>query len=92
MLIIEGCKQVRKHYERKFRERLKTEAAEQQQAGGPRRPEPSATPAQTPFQGSISSVFTPYLRWACLCSCCSFSHPQGLQRGGRQACTMFVCG
>ena len=49
--------QVRKHYEKKFRDRHKSEAGEPATA-----PEPAAV---TPFQGSISSVFSAYLQYAC---------------------------
>ena len=50
--------QVRKHYEKKFRERQKSEAGEVPGA----LPEPPAAATHTPFQGSISTVFSSYLQ------------------------------
>ncbi|KAK9786068.1 hypothetical protein WJX73_001616 [Symbiochloris irregularis] len=54
--------QVRKHYERKFRDRLKNEESEKNPAAAKRTSDPANLPTPTPFQGSISSVFTPYLQ------------------------------
>lgn len=50
--------QVRRHYEKKFRDRQKSEAGE---PAVPAEPSPAA---HTPFQGSISSVFSSYLTYA----------------------------